>query len=154
LEKLPGWSWDPSAEAWDAGFQHLEVFAELAGHCKVARNYVATDGYRLGQWINSQRTKRESLLGIRVAKLESLPGWTWNAVEDRWMEQYSELRAFADREGHCIVPQRGKEGTRDPLGQWVSEQRSSRGRSRIPPDRKSLLESLPGWLWQLSGNDK
>jgi hypothetical protein len=35
LERVRGWSWDPNADAFVAGFQHAARFAARERHCRV-----------------------------------------------------------------------------------------------------------------------
>lgn len=43
-------------------------------------------GYRLGQWVSGQRIAhaKAQLNADRVAHLEELDGWTWEALTDQW----------------------------------------------------------------------
>ncbi len=77
LEALPGWSWAPRSERWDEGFSYLRQFSDSHGHCRVARSYKADDGYRLGEWVHTQRTKKNTMAPDRRQRLEALPGWAW-----------------------------------------------------------------------------
>ena len=78
MEALPGWVWDPKDAAWEAGFASLERFVTREGHARVKHSHTE-DGHRLGAWVNSQRTRRRDLPPRRIARLEALPGWTWDA---------------------------------------------------------------------------
>ena len=111
------------------------------------RSEVTGDGYKLGVWCNTQRTKRNDLSVDRVEKLEALSGWAWNVADNVWNARFIELMEFTNRELHCNVPQRTVDGQRSVLGQWVAEQRSARGQARISIERRLKLESLPGWSW-------
>jgi hypothetical protein len=71
------------------------------------------------------------------------------AIADRigmsWDEWYGRLKAYKQREGHCLVPVT----YRDPasgyrLGPWVSDQRE--GKDTMLPERRQRLEAL-GFVW-------
>ncbi|MCB0055664.1 MAG: helicase associated domain-containing protein, partial [Caldilineaceae bacterium] len=81
LQCLPGWTWDPSAAQWDESFSRLLDFVEEYGHARVPHSYIADCGFKLGYWASNQRQKhaKGALEPDREARLESLPGWAWNA---------------------------------------------------------------------------
>jgi superfamily II DNA or RNA helicase len=149
LEALPGWSWDPHSQSWEESFAYLEQFADQHGHSRVPSKYVTDDGYKLGVWVAVQRNVKVSMEipPDRIQRLETLPGWSWFALEDRWEQYFSRLRLFVDREGHSRVPRGYKTEDGLRLGQWVGRQKGFFCDGKIVPERRQRLESLPGWVW-------
>ena len=147
LEALPGWSWDPISDQWEDGFRHLQEFVDREGHCRVAQDHASSDGYRLGQWVTGQRGGRHSMLAVRRGRLESLPGWVWNAREANWDKGFGHLSEFAQREGHCRVPMEFRATDGFPLRMWLQGQKSDR--DIMPAERKKKLDAVPGWAWDV-----
>ncbi|MGO9747678.1 MAG: Helicase associated domain protein [Mycobacterium sp.] len=148
LESVPGWTWDPHGESWERGFAALTQFANREGHARVPQGHMES-GLNLGGWVTEQRSNRQKMCDKRRARLESVRGWSWNAVEDSWMEHLELLRAFAAREGHTRVPVDHVESNRK-LGQWTRLRR--REHRKLSRQRQALLEAIPGWYWGRSSD--
>jgi superfamily II DNA or RNA helicase len=154
LETLPGWNWNPVDSAWKDNFERLRSFAEREGHVRVPRGH-REDDRALSVWM--QRQRRQHLAGRLEAEksklLETLPGWRWSPYTDNWQDGYERLRGFVERDGHPNVPDTFIDEDGFKLGQWVQRQRrSSRSQTlrRLTPERRALLEALPGWTWDVS----
>jgi superfamily II DNA or RNA helicase len=147
LEALPGWSWDPYADAWEQGFTSLVRFTAREGHSRVPQQHIE-DGRRLGSWVANQRTAHanHTLDTARVQRLETVPGWTWDHIADRWTSNYTALVAFAEQNGHARVPV-DYAVCDNKLGRWARTQRVFHADGRLGHDRVKLLEALPGWSW-------
>ena len=143
LESVPGWSWDPNAEAWERGYAALTRFAQREGHARAPQGNME-GAVKLGSWVTEQRVSRQKMSAERRARLESVRGWSWNAVEDSWMEHLELLKAFAAREGHARVPVDHIENGLK-LGQWSRLRR--REHKKLSPERQALLNAIPGWYW-------
>lgn len=143
LEDLKDWTWDPLSDQWEEGFSYLKEFIAKEGHAKVLSNYKTTDGYRLGQWVSTQRQYSENLPQERKEKLESLPEWRWDPISDQWEKGFGHLKEFVDREGHSRIPNLHKTADGYPLDKWVAFQRKRK--DQMEPDRRARLEALSGW---------
>ena len=143
LEQLPGWTWDPTAEQWEAGFITLLDYVKRHGTARVP---FSAEG--VGRWVGLQRANKLSgkLDAGRQRRLQELPGWTWAAQKEQWEEAFDQLQDYVRQHGHARVPSsyvfRGIE-----LGRWVLKQRTRYGKGSLDSDRQHRLEQLPGWTW-------
>ncbi len=78
FEALRGWTWKSHDGVWEVGFAHLRDYCATNGSCLVPQTYELPDGYKLGRWVNSQRTRRDTMPLERQSCLEALPGWSWS----------------------------------------------------------------------------
>ena len=145
LEVLPGWSWDSFADKWEEGFCHLKEYADREGISRVRDDWQTAEGYRLGGWVCTQRIKKNKLSSVQKARLEALPGWSWDARADKWEEGFGYLKAFVESTQHAKPPHSHKTIDGFPLGQWVAVQRKNE--RSLSPERKMRLEELAGWAW-------
>ena len=50
-----GFVWDALTAQWEEGFRFLGLYRQREGDCRVPQNH-REDGYRLGGWVQKQRT--------------------------------------------------------------------------------------------------
>lgn len=145
LEALKGWFWNRFDALWETGFCHLEAYCNENGNCLTPSTQVLQNGFKLGIWVIGQRGERDKIRPERKARLEALPGWSWNSVEDAWETGFRHLLEYSVATGNCLVPHAYKHPSGYKLGSWVGVQRTRQ--SKMPTDRKARLESLKGWSW-------
>lgn len=133
LESIPGWTWNTKEAAWEEGFRQLQK------HGVVPARYVTKDGYNLGKWISHQRdgcTDPE-----KRKRLESIPGWTWDMLKDKFDEPYKILQKYGVQSTPYVTP----EGF--ALGKWIQNMKTSYTRGRLNKYKIDKLEAVPGWKW-------
>ena len=142
-----GFAWDPLAAQWEEGFDHLVRYRERNRHCLVPVSYRdPVTHYRLGTWINSQRTNQKTLSPERRQRLDTL-GFAWDVLALQWEEGFDHLARYRKHNGQCLVPV----GYRDPithyrLGAWVNRQRTNQ--KTLLPERRQRLDTL-GFVWKV-----
>lgn len=105
--------------------------------------FLTSDGYRLGQWLQVQRSTWTSLTLDRKERLESLPGWVLDVIAEKWETGFRHVRHYVESEGHCKIPKKFLSSDGYRVGQWLQVQRSTW--SSLAPDRKDRLRELAGW---------
>jgi len=138
---------EATTSPWNFWFGLLEAYIEHEGHANVSQSYKTSDGFNLGSWVNNQRRQRDKLSPERIARLEALSEWVWDALEAAWESGFEQLQAFIKHEGHASPSQSYKTSDGFKLGSWVSSQR--RRRDKLSPERIARLEALPGWAWKV-----
>jgi hypothetical protein len=143
----------PSRPAWFAlVLDLLRSYAAGTGHTRVPTQH-REGGFHLGWMVVYLRGRhRLGLLSAeRVRKLERLPGWSWDPVQDDFEKALAVLKRYAAREGHTDTPLSHREdGIR--LGLLVANLR--RRRSSVPHHRARALEAVPGWSWHRPSDDR
>ena len=158
LEAVPGWTWEPREASWEEKLAalraHVAVHGQLPSHSHPSR---------LGVWVDTQRSAKRGMdagrrgglkmTPARVAALEGVPGWAWEAdVEAGWREKLTALEAFVAEHGRLPAP-RHPSG----LGAWVQSQRTAKRaadtgracRNKMTPQRAAALAAVPGWVWEV-----
>ena len=138
-----GFIHDPLSEQWEKGFDALKVFRKKEGHCLVGRATVIAD-FRLGSWVNVQRTKKMRLTPDRIKRLDDL-GFSWDARTDQWEEAFAALEKFGEENGHLIVGKDIMAGGMK-LDSWAIRQRQFKNKGQISPLQIKRLNSI-GFSW-------
>ncbi|MEU6449715.1 Helicase associated domain protein [Streptomyces sp. NPDC046979] len=127
LERL-GIIWDPRQRAFDRALAHATAYAAQNGHLAAPVDEVH-DGFPLGRWLATQRTRAGALTDQRAAALTALDRW-WNPPWPiTWQRTYHAARQSLEHNGTAAKEEK-----------WLKTQRTRS--DRLHPDQKSLLQEL------------
>jgi hypothetical protein len=158
LERVPGWYWNQGDVQWLKGLEYLLQYIKRNGNTLVPRRHIEEDGYKLGQWVMSQREryKQKKLSAKRRRILEGLPLWTWRLPKGRrnlllstkgWTKSLERLREYVKHEGHACVPSGYITEGGYKLGTWVRDQRHLKKKGELSEEKQNTLNELQGWVW-------
>lgn len=145
LNAINSWIWDNLVVNWQVAFESLEEFVKNNGHARPSNNYKTEVGFALGTWVTDQRKryKEAKLEPHRVAHLEGLPGWVWNAKESNWLERFEELLEYVNK--HDKIPDRT---SHIRIGRWVEYQHQLFDENRLSKARIKQLKLIDIWQFQ------
>eukprot|EP00803_Ostreobium_quekettii_P008369 evm.model.scf_648.3 EVM.evm.TU.scf_648.3 scf_648:22258-26753(-) len=132
--------------AFSDWYEVLLKYKEEHGHCKVPQNYPGG----LGKWVSRQRVKWKcGVLDVEAYHQLCAVDFVFDADEHTWTQHFKDLCDFHDRHGHCDVSHSDQDAAvKYPgLADWVSLQRHTHKRGRLPEDRRRRLSGL-GFTWQ------
>ena len=145
-----GMRWkDKKTGQFEKGLEELKWFVTKNGHGDVGLQYETTDGFLLGKWISTMRSKykKGSLEKEAVEKLEDA-GMVWDAQWHRWEIYYKAAEEYKNHFGDLEIP--GSYVTEDgkKLGIWLNNQKSSYRKGHgLTKEQIQKLESL-GICWE------
>merc|ERR1712194_34451 len=101
--------WDMQNQQWQNYFTLLVKYKDREGHCNVPYSH-KEDGENLGQWLRNQRQamKKGKLDSGKRKQLKKI-GVVWDVLNHQWVNYFTLLVKYKDREGHCNVPRFHKE---------------------------------------------
>ena len=98
-----GFVWDIEVYYWEKNFEALVAYKAEFGDCLVPQKFIY-QGLKLGIWVGTQRSKKETLSPERIQRLNDL-GFVWDPLTQQWEESFKALVAYkADLE--IVVPDR------------------------------------------------
>jgi superfamily II DNA or RNA helicase len=146
LGSMPDWTWNVTDAQWEKGFFHLEQYVRQHGTAWIHAKHQESDGFYLGRWVSSNRAKRLDLVKEQIDRLEALPGWTWDALDERWESAFRCLEKYVHDNQTSRVPARFIDDSGFKLGGWVNQQR--KGFDSLEIVKRQKLEALPNWSWR------
>lgn len=142
MAKVPGWSWTPYDDQFQAKIDALWQFFAATGRPMATIKQQSTwNGHPVGVWIASFRTRRQQLGSERQQELEGLPGWSWNPQQEQWERNLGALRRFAEDHGHTAPSRTSLDPGERALGDWKRNNKH-RLKGRDDPNANALRKLL------------
>ena len=135
---------------WQKNYELAKAYYEHHGNLLIPREFRTINGYdydekgqKLGNWIQSQRTRFNKLSLERQQLLQAI-SFIPNVLEDSWQKNYELAKAYYEYHGNLRMPARFKTNdgiTLDEKGQklgiWIRTQRENF--SNISEEKQQLL---------------
>lgn len=148
-------------DSWEYYFKSLQNYISEHGDSLVSLSYIDHGGYKLGEWVNTQRYIKDEMSIERKRRLEALSHWVWSAIEEKWEIGYKHLANYYDTFQSAKVKYEYLTPEDYPLGKWVHKQRLAR--DKVPSanspltrediiKRNSRLEEFPDWSWGVNAD--
>ena len=134
-----GFIWNLRDRAWEEGYSALKRFRTREGHSGVPQHHIE-GAFKLGQWVNLQRTRQKKLHSERKRRLDSI-GFVWNPRQAFWEDMFGRLKDYKIKHGDCNVSSNHADKL---LACWVVHQRSKK--YRLSEERRDRLSRL-GFVW-------
>jgi superfamily II DNA or RNA helicase len=147
LESLSGWAWDRLEAQWNEGFEELSAYLAEHGDLNIPQRYVSHTGFKLGQWVTVQRSRKNELPKSRRSKLESMPEWLWDPKRSGWNKGLIHLLQYVEAHGNSNVPQKHETEDGFKLGGWVTNVRQRYKKAQLESDQVAAIEQIKDWCW-------
>lgn len=151
-----GMIWSKSGLSFRNGLEAAQAYREKHGNLDVPLSFTTEDGFKLGQWIQNQRTRKKqspdsACAAEELAQLDAL-GMVWQTKADRaWEKNYLLAKRFFEENGHLLPPY-NYTVDRVNLWKWVCRQRDARKAQKLEEDRIRRLEAI-GMQWTARARD-
>lgn len=148
-----GMIWNRVDFGFERGYALAARYAAAYGHLRVPAGYVDGDGFKLGAWLNNQRSKRDALSAERRERLEHL-GLCWeNRHEEQWERAYQEAVRYHSLHKDLQIPLTYEsDGIR--LGRWLRRQQAQYAQGKLSEEHACRLFALGMALPQKTSWDK
>lgn len=148
-----GMIWNRVDFGFERGYALAARYAAAYGHLRVPAGYVDEDGFKLGAWLNNQRSKRDALSAERRERLEHL-GLCWeNRHEEQWERAYQEAVRYHSLHKDLQIPLTYEsDGIR--LGRWLRRQQAQYAQGKLSEEHACRLFALGMALPQKTSWDK
>ncbi|MFI3327374.1 MAG: Helicase associated domain protein, partial [Clostridia bacterium] len=120
-------------ESWTRNYELVKSYG--VENIKIS---TAVGDFRMGHWCSVQRNNRKSgiLSQERIDKLDKI-NFSWDALEDMWLKNYSELKNFVT--ANSRLPKVAENST---LFSWIKGQIQAKSKDKLDEYKEKLLTDL------------
>ena len=153
-----GMNWSYARDSgWENGFEHAKAYKALHGDLLIPATYICEDGFKLGIWINNQRTAYMKLrnAGTDVSEVERFKqleaiGMVWNRADMAFEEGIYQATRYAAEHGNLDMAAQYVTPDGYKLGQWIVRMRRRyqgyQGNAPLSEEQIARLEAI-GMKW-------
>ncbi|MFF9788922.1 helicase associated domain-containing protein [Streptomyces nigrescens] len=126
---------------FEAALEHARAYAAEHGHLAISGKSVRYQGYPLGAWLTSQRSRarRAPSATKRSLALDAIDPW-WNPPWPlAWQRAYADVRRLVES-GQQLDTSAGFPGIDAELARWLSQQQVTA--QSLHPDQRCLLAEI------------
>jgi hypothetical protein len=142
-----GMSWHRDVSRWERGYQYAEEYCKRNGSANPVVDYMTEDGFALGAWIATQRTKYKTgkLKRGQIERLERL-NIAWTPAESFWDKGYQHAKSYFEAHGDlgCTYSFEMEDGFK--LGSWLNNQKTRYRKGILTQEQIEKLEKI-GMVW-------
>lgn len=151
LESLPNWTWEFFDTQWQRFFEDLVNYLNRHNQFPT-KSFTGKSGKQLGSFILHQRSSYRdgSIRQESIELLESLPGWSWDPLQEQFDEAVSAIRRYVSLNGHANIPHSFLDENGLRIGAWVSQKRVRYKKNKLDASQINTLERIPTWQWSVS----
>ena len=151
LEKL-GIIWEMKDSKWEQAYSSAHSYFMEYHDLNVPQKFVCEDGFKLGVWLSSQRTRYRTgkLSAEKIERLENI-GMIWNKDDLHFESEISHVKAYLQEYGNLDIPKDYvcEDGYR--LGAWLRTARQNYRCGEMSQRKILALEEL-GIVWEPKAN--
>ena len=134
LEAVEHWNWDSLERyKWNKKFDIYLIYLE-------EKDLLDEDTIKniLG-WRRDQRGRyaKKYLEKYEIDKLESTPNWSWDPLNENWLQSFEDTKDFITKNETLPTPK-----TNRVLAEWIRTQKRANQKNRLSQERIDLLSSI------------
>lgn len=140
LEEL-SFEWNSLNIRWESNYAHAKAYFEKHGNLYVANDYVLPNGFKLGQWLATQKAdyKKGKLDNKKIVFLERL-GILWTPNEEKWLRAFECAKRYALNHNSIKIPYSYVTPDGFKLGEWYRTQKRTFEKGNYSQERLSMMQ--------------